>query len=202
MQNKSTKKATRIFSHQNNFLSTADAIRLGIQPRTLYQMRDAGLLVQESRGLYRLADAPMWSNPDLVLVALRIPKGVICLISSLNFHGLTTQIPRWVDVAIPKHSEKPRLQYPPTRYIWLSPKSFSEGVEQHNLDGGVQIHVYSIAKTIADCFKFRNRIGMDVALEALRESLRSKRCSVSEILSYARINRVETVMRPYMEALA
>ena len=200
MQSKTTQNATQIFMQRNSLLSTAEAIRLGIQPRTLYQMRDAGLLVKESRGIYRLVDSPAWSNPDLALVALRIPKGVICLISALHFHGLTTQIPHRVDVALLQSSEKPRLQYPPTRYVWLSPKSFFTGVEQHDLDG-VQMHIYGIAKTIADCFKFRNKIGMDVALEALREGLRSRRCSVDEILDFARINRVEKVIRPYLEAL-
>ncbi len=200
MKKMAIQNAKQIFSQHNNFLSATDAIQLGIQSRTLYQMCDTGILVRESRGLYRLADGPDWSNPDLALVALRIPKGVICLISALNFHDLTTQIPHWVDVALLQNSEKPRVQYPPTHYVWLSPQSFSAGVEEHNLDG-VSIRVYSIAKTIADCFKFRNKIGMDVALEALREGLRSRRCSVDELLNFARINRVEKVIRPYLEAL-
>lgn len=200
MKNTSTQKAIEIFSQRNGFLSTTEAISLGIQPRTLYEMRDSGLLVRESRGLYRLADGPTWSNPDLALVALRIPKGIICLISALNYHGLTTQIPHRVDIALPQNSEKPRLAYPPTRFIWLSPKSFSAGVEQYDLDG-VTLHVYSVAKTITDCFKFRNKIGMDVALEALRGGRRSRRFSVDEILDFARINRVEKVIRPYLEAM-
>ena len=200
MKNSAVQNAKQIFLQHNNFLRATDAIQLGIQSRTLHQMRDTGILVRESRGIYRLADGPDWSNPDLALVALRIPKGVICLISALNFHDLTTQIPHWVDVALLQNSEKPRVQYPPTHYVWLSLQSFSAGVEEHNLDG-VSIRVYSIAKTIADCFKFRNKIGMDVALEALREGLRSRRCSVDEILNFARINRVEKVMRPYLEAL-
>jgi predicted transcriptional regulator of viral defense system len=200
MKKSAIQTAKQIFSEHNNFLSATEAIQLGIQSRTLYQMRDTGILVRESRGIYRLADGPDWSNPDLALVALRIPKGVICLISALNFHDLTTQIPRRVDVALLQSSEKPRLEYPPTRYTWLSPKSFAAGMEQHDLDG-VQLRVYSIAKTITDCFKFRNKIGMDVALEALRDGLQSQRCSVGEILGFARINRVERVIAPYMEAM-
>ena len=200
MRNKTIQTATAIFSDQNNVLNTTEAIRLGIQPRTLYEMHDAGLLVRESRGLYRLADSPTWSNPDLALVTLRIPKGIICLISALDFHRLTTQIPHRVDVALPQNSEKPRLEFPLTRFTWLSPNSFAAGVEQHDLDG-VQLRVYGVAKTIADCFKFRNKIGLDVALEALHEALRSRRCSVTEILYFARINRVEKVIMPYMEAL-
>jgi predicted transcriptional regulator of viral defense system len=164
-------------------------------------MRDTGLLVRESRGLYRLAESLPWSDPDLVLVARRIPKGVICLISALHFHDLTTQIPHQIDVALPQSSEKPRLEYPPTRFVWMGPKSFAAGVELHEMDG-IYIHVFGVAKTIVDCFKFRNKIGMDVALEALREGLRQKRCSINEILGFARINRVERVIRPYLEAMA
>jgi len=201
MQTKAIQNAAKIFSKHRGTLNSAQAIRLGIQPRTLYQMRDTGLLVRESRGLYRLAESPEWSDPDLILVARRIPKGIICLISALHFHNLTTQIPHQVDVALPQSSEKPRLEYPPARFIWMGPESFKAGVELHDLDG-VQVRVYSVAKTITDCFKFRNKIGTDIALEALRESLRQKRCSVDEILGFARINRMERVIRPYLEALA
>lgn len=200
MQTKSIEIANEIFSQNLGHLSATQAISLGIQPRTLYKMRDAGLLVRESRGIYRLADSPFWSNPDLTLVALRIPKGVICLISALHFHGLTTQIPHKVDVALLQSSEKPRLEYPPVRIVWMGPKPFAAGVEMHNLDG-VQVRVYNAAKTIADCFKFRNKIGMDVSLEALREGLRQKRCSADNILEFARIDRAERVIRPYLEAL-
>lgn len=121
MHTKSIQTAKKIFQGHQGTLRTAQALRLGIQPRTLYQMRDSGLLVQESRGIYRLADSPAWSNPDLALVALRIPKGVICLVSALHFHGLTTQIPRQVDMALLQNSEKPRLEYPPVRYVWMNP---------------------------------------------------------------------------------
>lgn len=200
MQSKTIQTAVNIFTQNQGYLKTTQAIRLGIQPRTLYQMRDAGLLVKESRGIYRLAGSSSWGNPDLALIALRIPKGVICLISALHFHGLTTQIPHHVDVALLQYSEKPRLEYPPVRYVWMSKESFTAGIEQNNLDG-VSVNVYGVAKTIADCFKFRNKIGMDLALEALREGLRQKRCSVDEILGFARINRVEKVIRPYLEAL-
>lgn len=200
MQNKAFQVATKIFAQNQGTLKTTQAIRLGIQPRTLYQMREAGTLVRESRGIYRLADSPVWSNPDLALVALRIPKGVICLISALNFHRLTTQIPHQVDVALPQYSEKPRLKYPPVRFVWMSKAAFSSGIEQNDLEG-VRIRVYSVPKAIADCFKFRNKIGLDVALEALRESLGQKRCSVDEILAFARIDRIEKIIRPYLEAL-
>lgn len=193
------KSALEIFE-KKKFMRSSEVFEQGIQPRTLYQMRDDGLLVQEGRGLYRLADEQVWSDPDLALVSLRIRKGVICLISALYFHQLTTQIPHEVYVALPKDSEKPRISHPPTRFFWISPKPFKEGIEKHKIDN-VDVKVYSVAKTIADCFKFRNKVGMDVALEALREGLRYKRCTPEQILRFARINRVEQVMIPYLEAL-
>jgi len=193
------KVALQVFE-KNKVMRSAEIFAQGIQPRTLYQMRDDGLVVQEGRGLYRLAEEQLWSDPDLTLVSLRIPKGVVCLISALYFHRLTTQIPHEVYVALPKDSEKPRIQYPPTRFFWISPEPFKAGIETHTIDN-VDIKIYSVAKTIADCFKFRNKIGMDVALEALREGLRYKRCTPEEILRFARINRVERVILPYVEAL-
>jgi len=191
--------ALQVFK-KNKVMHSAEIFDAGIQPRTLYQMRDKGLLVQEGRGLYRLADEQTWSDPDLMVVSLRIPKGVICLISALYFHKFTTQIPHEVYVALPKDSEKPRIQHPPTRFFWISPKPFKAGIEKHTIDD-VEVKVYGVAKTIADCFKFRNKIGMDVALEALQEGLRQKLCTPEEILRFARIDRVERVMLPYLEAL-
>jgi predicted transcriptional regulator of viral defense system len=193
--------ALKVFQKHKGAMRSSEVFAEGIQPRTLYQMRDEGLLVQEGRGLYRLADQQVWSDPDLAIVALRIPKGVICLISALYFHGITTQIPHQVQVALPKDSEKPRLHYPPTRFFWISPKSFEAGIEIHRVDS-IDVRVYGVAKTIADCFKFRNKIGMEVALEALREGLRQQTCTPNEILHFARIDRVERILLPYLEALA
>lgn len=193
------KSALGVFK-KNKVMRSTQIFAQGIQPRTLYEMRDDGLLIQEGRGLYRLADEQVWSDPDLAVVSLRIPKGVVCLISALYFHRITTQIPHEVYVALPKDSEKPRIQYPPIRFFWLSPEPFKAGIQTHRMDN-VDIKVYSVAKTITDCFKFRNKIGMDVALEALREGLRDKLCTPEQILLFARINRVEQIMLPYLEAL-
>ncbi len=197
--NTAMESALRVFK-KNKVMRSTQIFAQGIQPRTLYQMRDDGLLVQEGRGLYRLADEQIWSDPDLALVSLRIPKGVICLISALYFHQVTTQIPHEVYVALPKDSEKPRIQHPPTRFFRISPEPFKAGIEKYTIDN-VDVKVYSVAKTIADCFKFRNKIGMDVALEALQEGLRQKRCAPEQILRFARINRVERIILPYLEAL-
>lgn len=191
----------KIFQKHNGVMKSSQLFKLGVQPRILYAMRDNGLVIQEGRGLYRLANEPVWSDPDLAVVSLLIPKGVICLISALYFHQITTQIPHEVYIALPKDSEKPRIKYPPTRFFWISPAPFKAGIEKHKVDS-VDIQVYSVAKTIADCFKFRNRIGMDVALEALREGLRQKKATFNEIQRFAQIDRVEKIMQPYLEALA
>jgi predicted transcriptional regulator of viral defense system len=199
MKPSSIEKAMNLFRQHNNTLQTSQAIRLGIAPRTLYALRDAGGIVELTRGVYRLADAPPLSHADLVQVALRIPKGVICLISALSFHNLTTQIPHQVYVALPLDAEKPRLVYPPVRLFWLSPPVYSAGIETHLLDG-VTVHIYGWEKTIADCFKYRNKVGLDVTLEALKEGL-SQGCKLETLMEFARIDRVEKTMRPYLEAL-
>ncbi|MBP7693818.1 MAG: type IV toxin-antitoxin system AbiEi family antitoxin domain-containing protein, partial [Anaerolineales bacterium] len=180
---------------------TRDALRLGITPRTLYALRAAGVITEMSRGLYRLADLPPLEYPDLVTAALKIPQGVICLISALAFHDLTTQIPHAVHVAVPAGAERPRLSYPPVRVFWFSGLAFSRGIETHTLDR-VAVKVYSPEKTVADCFKLRHRLGLDIALEALRRQRQARPGQIDQLLYYARLNRVERVMRPYLEALA
>jgi predicted transcriptional regulator of viral defense system len=193
-------KAIETFRNHSGLLRTQQAIDEGIAPRTLYRMRETGAIVRESRGLYRLADTETGEYFDLVQVALRIPKGVICLISALSFHGLTTQIPHQVYVALPIAAEKPRLEYPPLRLFWLSPKTYLAGIEQHELDG-VLVNIYGIEKTIADCFKFRNKVGMDVALDTLRNFQNRKDFNIERLLFFAKLNRVNRIMQPYIEML-
>ena len=194
-------QARAVFGEHGGLLRTRDAIRLGIHPRTLYAMRDEGAIQQVRRGYYRLADLPDLGNPDLVAVALAVPKGVICLISALSYHGIGTQIPRVVDVAIHKDAKRPRIDYPPVRIFWFTGQALTAGVQTHELDG-VPVQIYSPAKTVADCFKFRNRIGLDVAIEALREVRRSRLATVDELFRMARVCRVANVMRPYLEAVS
>ena len=194
-------QARSIFQKHGGMLRTRDAIRLGIHPRTLYAMRDAGEVQQVRRGYFRLADLPELGNPDLVAAALAVPKGVICLISALSYHGIGTQIPRVVDIAVHKDTKRPRVEYPPIRIFWFTGDALTAGVQTHELDG-VRVRIYSPAKTVADCFKFRNRIGMDVALEALREVRRSRLATVNELFQMAKVCRVANVMRPYLEAMS
>jgi predicted transcriptional regulator of viral defense system len=138
-------------------------------------------------------------NPDLAIIAMKIPKGVICLISALSYHEITTEIPHEVYLALPRGTEPPRLDYPPLRVFRFGRYAFEEGIEQHDVDG-VLMRVYSPEKTLADCFKYRNKIGIDVALEALKNYRRRKQFNVDELMHYARVCRVERVMRPYVEA--
>ena len=188
------------FRERGGILRAAEAIRLGVHPRTLYAMRDAGTLEQLSRGLYRLANMPPLGSPDLVAVALRVPEGVLCLLSALAVHDLTTQIPHEIHVALKRGAEPPRLGHPPVRVFWFTGAAFTSGIEHHVLDG-VRVRVYGAAKTVADCFKYRNKLGLDVALEALKLYLRKMRGRSDDLMRAARVCRVESVMRPYVEAL-
>ncbi len=200
MTNQAIDHATQLFFAHEGILKTSQALALGIAPRTLYAMRDSGLLRQLSRGTFQLADQEPLSNPDLVSVAKRIPRAVICLISALHFYGLTSQIPHKIYVALPQSAEKPRFDFPPLDIIWLSEKIYSEGITEQSIDG-ISIKVYSIEKTIADCFKFRNKIGIDVALEALKEYLKMPHRNIERLMYSARIDRVETLLSRYLEAL-
>lgn len=182
-------------------LRTAEIRALGVHPRILYALRDAGELEQIAPGLFRHRDLPPLGNPDLVTIALKVPRGVVCLISALSMHGLTTQLPHEIYVALERGSEPPRLVRPPMRLFWFSGLAFSEGVEVRKADG-VDLRVYSAAKTVADCFKFRNKIGLDVAIEGLREYLRRRTGTIDDVWRHARTCRVANVMRPYLEALA
>jgi predicted transcriptional regulator of viral defense system len=185
-------------------MRTSQALTQGIHPRTLYKLRDAGELIQIGRGVYRLSDIPESANLDLAIVAIRVPQAVICLISALSFFDLTTEIPHQVYIALPGpgtvKARQPHLDYPPLKAFRFSGAAYTEGIETHVLDG-ISTKIYSPAKTIADCFKFRNQIGLDVALEALKLYRKRKDFKVSTLLKYARICHVEKVITPYLEAI-
>lgn len=197
---KEVDKAKRLFQRHGGILRTNEALRLGIHPRTLYAMRDVGVLEQLSRGLYRLAELPPLGDPDLVAVALKVPLGVVCLVSALAYHDLTTQIPHEVYLALLRGAEPPRLAHPPVRIFWFTGAAFTEGVEIHKVDD-VRVRVYSVEKTLADCFKYRNKIGLDTAIEALRRYRTRRSVRFDKLMHYARICRVENIMRPYLEAM-
>lgn len=193
-------REVELFRRHGGSLRMSEALRLGINRKTLYAMRDAGVLEPVTRGLYRLASLEPLAHPDLVLVARRVPQGVLCLISALSFHELTTQVPHAIDVALERGTRKPRIDYPPTRFFWFSGPAFHEGIETHTLDH-VSVRIYDPEKTLADCFRYRNQLGMDVVLEALRLWRERRRKKLDVLLKYARIRHVERTMRPYLEAM-
>lgn len=193
-------KEVGAFRQNGGILSTVNAIRLGVHPVNLYAMRDAKVLDQLGRGIYRLSNMPPLVNPDLTAVMLKAPESVICLISALAFHEMTTQIPHEVYIAVKRGSWIPKIENPLIRAFRFSGKAFSEGIEEHMMDG-VKIRVYSREKTLADCFKYRNVVGMDTALEALRNYWRSKWKKTDELTKFSKICRVERVMAPYLEAI-
>ena len=190
----------RVFTANSGILRASKAIELGVPKHVLYEMVKTGELVREAQGIYRLSETPMPGNPDLVNLSLRVPKAVFCLISALYFHELTTQIPHSISFALPRNVKTPKINHPPIWVFHYSQESYQAGIVEHDLDG-VKVKIYDREKTIADCFKFREKIGMDVALEAVKDYLRQPKVNVSNLLKYARINRVEKVMRPYLEAL-
>jgi predicted transcriptional regulator of viral defense system len=187
-------------AHNRAVLRPRDLASQGIAREYLRLACAAGQLERIGRGLYRLPGAPPTEHQSLVEVCARVPAGVICLLSALRFHGLTTQNPFEVWLAIGERAHLPRMDTVSIRVARFSGKAFSAEIENHPIHGA-PVRVYSVAKTVADCFKYRNKVGVDVAVEALRDCLRERRTSVDMLLHSARICRVERVMKPYMEAL-
>lgn len=197
-----TRSRARLLSlaRRRGTLTRQQVADAGIHTQTLSRLVRAGDLERVGRGLYRLPDTPQSEHDALLLVAAAVPRAVICLLSALVFHEIGTQLPHEVWIAIDRRSRPPALAYPPLRVHLFTGKALSEGIESRRVDGQI-LRVYGVAKTVADLFKYRNKIGLDVALEALREAWREKRFTMDEIHRYARICRVERVMRPYLEAL-
>lgn len=171
-------------------------------PRTyLSKMYARGLLQRIGRGLYTLPNADVTEHRTLAEASKRVPQGVVCLLSALRFHGLTTQAPFQVWLAIGKKAWQPRVDHPPLRIVRFSEGALRAGVEEHQIEG-VQVKITSPAKTVADCFKYRNKIGIDVALEALQDCRQQRKCTVDDLWHYAKICRVANVIKPYLEAIA
>ena len=192
-------KATTVFRRAGGILRTNEATAAGIHPRTLAALVDGGTVLRLDRGVYQLADAAP-AEPDLAIVARKVPQAVLCLVSALAHHRLTTQIPHAVHLAVPRGFKDRKLEHPPVRFYRFGDASLSAGVERIKV-AGRELRVYSAAKTVADCFKFRNKIGKDIAIEALRTYLRRKDAKVKDLMHFARINRVQAVMAPHVEVL-
>ena len=190
----------KIWLDSNRPFSAAEVRAAGIPSQILVELHNQGAIERLARGIYLSTSAQPTENLSLQTVSLKVPDGVICLLSALLFHNFTTQLPNEVWLAVKQHAWIPRLASPVLRIITMSGTPFEFGVEEHDIDG-VKVKVYSAAKTVADCFKFRNKIGLDVAMEALREGLRLKRFNVSELMSAAKVCRVSKVITPYVESV-
>ncbi len=193
-------KYKKIFAGESGILRASTAIERGVPKYVLYGMVKAGDLIREAQGIYRLSESEPLGNPDLVQISLRVPRAVVCLISALYFHDLTTQIPHQVYFALPRDVKTPKIDYPPIRVFHFSQEPYQAGIVEEVVDG-LKVKIYNREKTVADCFKFREKIGMDIVLEALKDYFKQPRANVSLLMKYSKVNRVEKVMRPYLEAL-
>lgn len=182
-------------------LRSRDVAHQGIHTSTLTRMTRAGTLERVGPGRYRLAQSTRTTeHHDLVVVAAAVPRSVVCLISALHFHDIGTQLPAEVWIAVPRGTRVPRLSAPPVRVINISPAVFDLGIEERRVEGQA-VRIYSLARTVAECFRFRNKIGLDIALEALTDSWRSKRLKLDELTQIARKLRIQRVMQPYLETI-
>lgn len=189
-----------MLQNERGIIQTNRALKAGVHPRNLYELRESGVIEPISRGFYRFVDSPPLSNPDLVTVALRKPRAVICLVSALAFHELTTQVPHAVDMAILRGDITPRIDYPPVNIYRFSSTTFKAGIEIHVLDG-IQVKIFNPEKTLADCVKFRNQIGVDIMLEALKSYRLHKHFNLEKLMHYASLCRVKNIIKPYLEVL-
>lgn len=181
-------------------IASKDVEELNISRNYLYKMHKEGLLYKTGYGLYSLPNADVNENANLIEIAKRIPNAVIGLISALSYHEITTQISHEIWIVIPRGAWRPQIEYPPLRINYVSGPAYLFGIQEH-LINGIAVKIYTPAKTVADCFKFRNKIGLDIAIEALREVRRKKSVTMSELVEAAKINRVLSIMRPYLEAI-
>ena len=196
----SASRILKFIKNNGGTIHMSEALDAGFNRYTLYSMLEKGEIERLSRGVYRASNTPAMMEPDLAIVASRIPKAVICLISALSYHNLTTQIPHRVSIALPTGIKTPKLDYPPISAYRFNKVSFDAGIETYNADG-LSIQIYNPEKTLVDCFKFRNKIGMSIVLEALKLYTERQAIDVLKIMGYAKKCRVSNVIKPYIEAL-
>jgi predicted transcriptional regulator of viral defense system len=185
---------------QKGLLRANDLEAINVPRVVLTRLTAAGQLDKVGRGLYRLPDFRGSEHESLAIVATKAPQAVFCLLTALQFHELTTQLPRQIWIAMPRGSHAPRMGYPPIKMLQFTGEAYTAGIETIERDG-VNLRVYGVAKTVVDCFKHRNKIGMDVALEALKDARSSNKASISDVWHYAKICRVTNLMRPYLESI-
>jgi predicted transcriptional regulator of viral defense system len=200
-QTRDTQAALETFRQHGGVMKTSQALMRGIHPAALYRLVEDGQLLRLARGLYRLITVQEFRNPDLAVVAAKAPRAAVCLISALAFHGITTQVPRVVHLAVPRGRYAGlRLRTPPVKIYRFDVPTFDEGIDVHAIDG-ISVRIYGVARTIVDCFKYRNKLGLDIAIEALRFARACKRISNREILPFAQLLRQDRVMAPYLESV-
>ncbi len=200
MHHKAHEKHLIALSKRTDILRSGDLERHHIPRIMLTRLLRKNMLEKIARGLYRLPDAFISENDSMVTIALKTPKAIFCLLTALQFHEITTQMPRQVWLAMPRGSHTPKIKYPPVKMIQFSDRAYSHGIDIIK-QGKNSFKIYSVAKTIADCFKHRNKIGLDIALEALKDALKKRKVTRDELFYYAKINRVAKIMRPYLEAI-
>ncbi len=200
MQNTTHQQCVLDLLQQQGLLRASDLDAISVPRVVLSRLTASGQLERVGRGLYRLPGSTASEHESLATVAVKVPQAVFCLLTALQFHELTTQLPRQIWIAMPRGSHVPRIDYPPLKMVQMAGDNYLAGIEEHERDG-IKLRVYGIAKTVADCFKHRNKIGLDVALEALKEVRAKRKTSADDLWRYAKICRVANVMRPYLEAI-
>jgi predicted transcriptional regulator of viral defense system len=194
-----TQKTLRL-ARRAQGVTAREIVAAGVHRQVLTRLVAAGQLERVVRGVYRLPEQTFTEHHGLVLAAATVPQATVCLLSALQFHGIGTQLPSEVWIALDRRARRPALKYPPLRVLRFTGEALSAGVESHRIEGQT-VRIYNVAKTVADCFKYRNKIGIDVALEALREAWRTRRFSLDDLDHYASICRVQRVMQPYIQGL-
>ena len=199
-QPRTQRDTARNLFQQKGLVRMRDLRDAGVGAETVARLVREGAVTRVARGLYQLADYMPDARRSFAEASALVPRGVICLTSALQFHELTLQMPSAVWIAIDRTGWKPKVEYPPIRFVRFSSRALKEGVKRHLIDG-IEVPIFEPAKTIVDCFRYRNKIGLDIAMEGLREGLRTKRVTPDQLWEFARSARVWSVMRPYVEAM-
>jgi len=198
--NKKDEKIYRIFSTRNGFARTKDILAAGIHRRDIRRMREGGKIIRVKRGFYRLTEIPLISNQGFIDIACAVPKGVICLLSALSYHELTTLNPSIISMAICRGSREPKIEYPPVEFYHFSKKQFEAGINEIKIKGH-KIRIYCPEKTICDGFRYRNKLGLDMAKEGLSEYLKGKDRNLEKLLEYAEICRIKPLLETWLNAM-
>jgi len=200
MNKKDNKKIYKIFDTHNGFARTRDILAAGIHRRDIRRMRDGGQIIRIKRGFYRLAEMPLISNQGFIDLARAVPKGVICLLSALSYYELTTFNPSIISMAICRGSREPKIEYPPVEFYHFSKKQFEAGINEIKINGH-KIRIYCPEKTICDCFRYRNKLGLDMAKEGLSEYLKGKDRNLEKLFEYAEICRIKPLLETWLNAM-